>query len=204
MSEPKVNEKKVVGRSVAIAIGIICIILAVSLVGAFAYYMPMINDKNKTISSLNTQVSQLDSNVTSLQNQVTSDFTTIQEDNITIMSDKNTIANLTNQLNQLTILQNLVTNESQTLISNESIGLPFNWFWIGNYTAGYISVQVSQSETYVRLTYSSYGISHNNTIVVGTGLTALFPILPSTSIAISIGKTDDSTTNETVTITDYY
>jgi hypothetical protein len=33
MSEPKVGEKKVVGRNVAIALGIICIVLAASLVG---------------------------------------------------------------------------------------------------------------------------------------------------------------------------
>jgi hypothetical protein len=57
MSE--VEPKKMVSRSVAIALGIICIILAVSLVGAFAYYMPTINDKDNTISSLKSQFTNL-------------------------------------------------------------------------------------------------------------------------------------------------
>ena len=199
MSEMKVNEKKVVGRNVAIALGIVCMILAVSLVGAFTYYMPMITDKDNTISSLNSQISQLNFNVTSLQNQVASDNSTIHKDNIAI-------TNLTNQLNQLTYLQNLVTDKSRVLISNESHSYPFTWGWLGldNYTAGYICVQVSQLETYVRLSYSSHGINYNNTIVVGTGLTAVFPILPPTDFIISIGKTDNSATNETVTITYYY
>jgi prefoldin subunit 5 len=72
--EPK--RGKVVGRSVAIALGILCIILAVGIVGAFAYYMPIVSDKDNTITTLNSQVSakdsqisQLNSNITSLQNQ---------------------------------------------------------------------------------------------------------------------------------------
>ena len=46
MSETKVNEKKVVGRNVAIALGIICIILAVGLVATFVYYTYIINSSN--------------------------------------------------------------------------------------------------------------------------------------------------------------
>jgi hypothetical protein len=63
------SDKKMVRRSVAIALGIICLILVASLVGAFAYYMPMINDKNDTIMSLNSRVSQLSYSVTNLQSQ---------------------------------------------------------------------------------------------------------------------------------------
>jgi len=48
MSEQK-PEKKVVSRTVAIALGIICIVLAVSLVGAIADYTSIIG--NNTISS---------------------------------------------------------------------------------------------------------------------------------------------------------
>jgi hypothetical protein len=52
-------ERKVVSRTVAIALGIICIVLVVSLVGAIAGYTSMINDKDNTINSLNSQVSNL-------------------------------------------------------------------------------------------------------------------------------------------------
>lgn len=64
------SKKKFNSKDVAIAFGIICIVLAVSLVGASTYYVPIINDKNKMISSLNTQISQSNSSVTYLQEQV--------------------------------------------------------------------------------------------------------------------------------------
>jgi hypothetical protein len=48
MSEPKVNEKKVVGRNVAIGLGIICIILGVGLVGAMAYYSNYVSNHSYT------------------------------------------------------------------------------------------------------------------------------------------------------------
>jgi len=86
--------RRIISRNVAIALGLVCIILAVSLTGTFAYYAPMISDKNNTISSLNNQmasskiqisnqnntisslyaqISKLNSNITSLQKQITSD-----------------------------------------------------------------------------------------------------------------------------------
>lgn len=99
MSEPKVDEtkpsetksKKMVKRSVAVALGIICIILIASFSGAMLYTVTLLNDKNNqieslntqistlnsTISSLNSQVSQINANVSNLQNQVTSLNSTI-------------------------------------------------------------------------------------------------------------------------------
>lgn len=89
-SEPIVNEKKprkVVGRSVAIALGIVCILLIAGLGGAMAYYTTTINDKNNKIDSINAQlaaitgnnsnknateiIDQLNANITNLNNQVT-------------------------------------------------------------------------------------------------------------------------------------
>lgn len=49
MSEKE--EKKVVARTVAIALGIICIILIAGLGGAMAYYTMIINDKDSTYNS---------------------------------------------------------------------------------------------------------------------------------------------------------
>jgi len=45
----KMSEKKVVGRNVAIALGIICVILAVGLVVAIANYNSIINLKKSTV-----------------------------------------------------------------------------------------------------------------------------------------------------------
>jgi predicted PurR-regulated permease PerM len=57
------SEKKVVSRNTAIAMGIVCIILAVGLVGAVANYTSIISEKENTIASL-------DSEIISLQNQI--------------------------------------------------------------------------------------------------------------------------------------
>jgi hypothetical protein len=62
--------KKMVIRSVAIALGIICIVLVSGLVGVFAFYMPMISGKDNTISSLNLKISQANTNNTNLQDLV--------------------------------------------------------------------------------------------------------------------------------------
>jgi hypothetical protein len=83
--------KKIAGRVVAIALGIICIVLAAALVGAFAYYVPLTNEKDNTIHFLNTQISQLESNITDLQSQLASDNSTINS----------LISNLTRLQNQL-------------------------------------------------------------------------------------------------------
>jgi prefoldin subunit 5 len=69
MSETQSSEtkpKKMVRRSVAIALGIICVVVVAGLAGTFAYY---VNDKNNTISSLDSQISNLQNQISSLQNQ---------------------------------------------------------------------------------------------------------------------------------------
>jgi hypothetical protein len=61
------QEKRVVSRTVAIALGITCIILAVVLVGTVAYIMPMIKTKNNIISSQNSAITNLQNQMNQLQ-----------------------------------------------------------------------------------------------------------------------------------------
>jgi hypothetical protein len=73
MSETKPGEtkpKKMVGRSVAIALGIACIILIAGIGGAMAYYTMAINKKNSTVTQLNQQMTNKDSQISSLNSQV--------------------------------------------------------------------------------------------------------------------------------------
>lgn len=128
MNEAKPSEtkpKKMVRRSVAITLGIVCIVLVVvGSVGAIAYIIPMINDKNNTISSLNSQVSQLNSSNTNLQNQVSSLNSTIDS-----LSSNNT--NLQNQVSSLNSTINYLKTgfrvidpsyqEMLTFVGNESV-----------------------------------------------------------------------------------
>src|SRR4030042_4313523 len=71
------SEKRMVRRSVAIALGVVCIILIAGIVEIRLYYLVQDIEKDETITRLNieafnknSQISQLKSNVTNLQNQV--------------------------------------------------------------------------------------------------------------------------------------
>jgi hypothetical protein len=67
MSEKK--GRKIVGKSVLIALGIICIVLVASLTVSIAVYTSIIHDRDSTISSLNSKVSGLQTQVDELLNQ---------------------------------------------------------------------------------------------------------------------------------------
>jgi hypothetical protein len=91
-SEPK--PKKMVRRSVAVALGIVCIILvlvlAISLVEVFDYYTPIINDKNNTISSLSSQLSNVNSDFSNYENL--KDFRVVMNYTITAMQEYEGVA----------------------------------------------------------------------------------------------------------------
>jgi predicted PurR-regulated permease PerM len=174
MSEQK-PEKQVVGRTLAIALGIICIILAVGLVGAVAYYTSIISGKDGTIASLNSQIDLLNSQ----------------------MANSNDIVNLAKStvwVNSQTISQSAssYTYWTPAFSANDA-----------GYVS--VNVQSSTTtNTYVEVIWSADGISYSNTITVGTSGTAVFPVLPST-IEIEVGNTNlINGATETVTITYYY
>jgi len=187
MSEKQ--EKKVVGRNIAIALGIICIILAVGLVGAVANYTSIISGKDSTIASLNSQITVKDSQISSLN------------------SNNNILQNLMNGLNGIVNL-----TRSDTWVNSETISQPSSSYWSFSTNAviyaGYVSVWVQTStttNTYVRVIYTAYGVNYDNQIVVGTSGTAVFPLLPSSSIEIRVGNSNwINGATETVTITYHY
>jgi hypothetical protein len=184
------SQKKLVGRSVAIALGIVCIILIAGIGGVMAYYTTIINNKNTEYGNYASDHSHTNSEYDSLNNQKTS---------------------LQNQVNDLTSTLNL--GKSTVWVNDKTLNQP-----AGSYTnwspafstsyAGYISVQVhtsTTSNTYVRVIYTSHGVYYDSQIGVGTGGTAVFPILPSSSIDVRIGNSNWlNGATETVTITYYY
>ena len=133
------SEKKMVTRNVAVSIGIICIILAACLTGAFAYYLPAVNDKNSTISSLNSQIADvrnqiqldnstinsLNSQLAELENQLASNNSLIASDNATIANLQNQIAELSNDLDSLqTQYEQLNQTYTSSFFFNSSDGMP--------------------------------------------------------------------------------
>jgi cell division protein FtsL len=184
----KMSEKKVVSRTVAIALGIICIVLAVGLVGAVANYTSIISGKDNTIASLNSQISSKDSQISSKDSQISS---------------------LQTQVNDLINTVNL--GKSTVWVYDDTASQPAGYYtyWTSSASyAGYVSVVVHTStttNTYVEVIWSAKGVSYDNTITVGTGGTAVFPILPASSIEIRVGNTNLlSGATETVTMTYYY
>lgn len=201
----KTSQKKVVGRTVAIALGMVCIVLVAGLVGAIAVYTPMVNnlksqtaEKDNTISSLNSQISALNSSTSSKDSQIAA--LNLQ------------IAGLNQQVSSIASILSL--NVSTYLVHNQDVTLEPNASTIvfptdqqtPLYYAGYVyvAVQSSSNTTYVEGSYSLYGIDYDNSVTVGTSGTAAFPVLPG-SIHIRVGNTETvDSVNATITVTYYY
>jgi len=205
------SQKKVVGRNVAIALGIVCIILAVGMVGAIAVYVPRANDQSSTIASLNSQIASLNSQIADKDNTISSLHSQITSKDYTISSLNSQVTSLQSQVNDLTSIVNL--GESVVWVNDETVSQPAGSYttWTPAFSAsyaGYVTVQVftsTTSNTYVRVIYSSHGVNYDNQIGVGTGGTAVFPILPTSSIDIRVGNSNWlNGATETVTVTYYY
>src|SRR5271157_1547927 len=118
MTEQKVNEtkpgetksKKTTKMSVAVALGIICILLIASLGGVMAYYTLKLGDKDNQINSANNTINQLNAAIAD-QNA------TIADRNNTIVSLNANITNLSNEENQLQTW----LNGNETLLLAENI-----------------------------------------------------------------------------------
>ena len=106
------------------------------------------------IDNKNNKISDLSQQVTSLSSQVT---------------DLTSIANLTEST--------IWVNFKNVIIS---AGYETGWNVIANY-AGYVSVQIFSStkeNIYVRVTYSSHGVDHEDQIIVGMGEQQFFRSSP--------------------------
>ena len=99
------SEKKVVSRKVAIALGIVCIVLLVLLVGNM-YTL------NSQILSLNSQVESLQNENSSLKSEISAKNNTIASLNSQITEKDNTISSLNSQI---------VTKDSQISTLNSQI-----------------------------------------------------------------------------------
>jgi len=226
--EPK--PKKMVRRSVAIALGTVCILL-IAVIAAFSIAGISAQNSYGNLQNQNTRLQAwLDGNET-LLNQTE----TWLGSNITYYDSQ--IANLTNQLNQsqtwlngnITAYNSYVADhhhtdedytnfynisslvDSTVWVNDQTISQPAgastSWTDSVNY-AGYVSIAVlssTSSSTYAHVAYSADGVNYDNTTSVGTTGTAYFPVLPSSSITVEVGnKNVVNGATETVTITYYY
>jgi predicted PurR-regulated permease PerM len=202
----KTSERKVVKRTVAIALGIICIVLVAGLVSAIAIYTPQISD-------LQSQITQKDSTISSLNSQISVLNNSLNQTKTDAASKDSQIAALTQQIQYYDQYYfNIISlNASGILFSNSIIQYANNYTSIWNdYLdyAGYIIVQVqlaTSNTTYAEVVYSTtYGVNYDNNVTLGTGGTAAFPVLPGL-VEVRIGNTDTmDLNNATITAVYYY
>ena len=214
MSQETSVQKKSIIKVIALAV--VCIILAASLVGVIAVYLPVqsqISEKDETINSLNQQIAELE-----LELSQSPDPTTYQN---TIAFYVAQIASLNSQLSDLndTVTYVLADYESlQTIVRLGKSGTLYDATSIQNANtaatlwndqldyAGYIVVQATASSntTYAEVlyTFEEFNLDYNQTL--GIAGTALFPVLPGI-VEVRIGNTMTSgTNNANVTATYYY
>lgn len=112
MSQPKVKEKKVVSRSVAIALGIICIILTAGLgIVLFMGYSPI---SGSSVTSLQSQLNDLNATYNdykSTHSDTDSDYTSLATQNLNLQNQN---TNLQNQITSLNSASKKLCYESPT------------------------------------------------------------------------------------------
>jgi cell division protein FtsL len=163
MDETK--ETKVSKKGTAIALGIVCVILSACLAGVTVTYTFLINEKNRTISSLDTQIFELNSNATNLRKQIASDDSTIN-------SLTSNVTNLQGQLDSIlsesTFLLNIVTSDpsawvNRTVVVEGVISrfLPPGFWWPPwNY-------ELNSSGTTIGVSWNGIFLNGENVTVLG-------------------------------------
>ncbi|MGD0405284.1 MAG: hypothetical protein ABSB10_01340 [Candidatus Bathyarchaeia archaeon] len=194
-----------------IALAIICVILAASLVGVIAVYQPtnlqsQIAEKDNTISSLQQQIDNLQYQLSTTTNasvyvqQIAYLEMELSSMNDTLTSYYENIAYYGN-LTQLRVSSILIYQQQATIGNNT---------WVDAYNdvldyAGYIVVQATSTtnSTYAETLYSSYGVHFDQNVTLGMSGTAVFPVLPCTA-EVRIGNLDQTSAVVTVTVSYYY
>jgi hypothetical protein len=205
-----------------IALAIICIILAASLVGVIAVYQPAANSDSQSdlqaqIAAKDAQISSLQTQITSLQSQLnqasnSAGSPSLQQE---VNSLQAQISSMNSTLSDLQIYQKIayllmsgaLYSGTFTQDANSSTTV---WTDMLPY-AGYIVVnaQALANTTYaeVRYTFSEVNFDYNATI--GTSGTVIFPVLGTESNPVAteilIGNVNQTQSNSVnATLTYYY
>ncbi|MDQ1281346.1 MAG: hypothetical protein QG670_2611 [Thermoproteota archaeon] len=133
-------------------------------------------------------------------------FMTFNDQVNKLAADKTSLQSQVKNLTDITTL-----NKTITLVDNQTVGQGAgsytSWTFSAQY-AGYVEVIVHTStttNTQVQVIYNSYSVVFDQTITVGAGGTAVFPVLPAQNIEVRIGNTNPTdTANERITATYYY
>jgi cell division protein FtsB len=200
-----------------IALVIVCVILAASLIGVIAVYVPnnmqaQLTEKENTINSLQTQINALEhqistTNSTTYVTQIAYLNSQLSNLNYTLTNIYSDYASLQNDYASLQEITQLATSEEWYDKSFSQDGNATTTLGTAQVDyAGYVVVQATATanSTYAEVLYTFGGIDMDFNQTIGTSGTALFPLLPGT-VEIRIGNINQSNANNvTATITYYY
>lgn len=166
-------------------------------IGAVAYYSPIVNNQQDQISNQQNQIKNLQDQVSRFGNQ--------DSQNQGLQSQIN---DLQNQLSDANNINSLHMTEVwfKDKVVNQDRGAGMWYEWTAEY-AGYITVNVQSSTTsnqYVQVTWTSNGVNYDNKITIGNVGTAVFPVLPSDKVRVTIANTNllnGATATVTITYT---
>lgn len=210
--QQQTRSRKFAARSVAIVLGIVCILLVASLGVAIAYYTMTIHDKgnelnsanstinqlNETIADQNNTINQLSTNVTILQNQIASANASLAEllrifdlnESTTVLTNCLVVLGWSNSSIPIVVNSTVVAsgfNDTTGVFTNQSLArVPIDY-------AGYLVVNITTNEgnnTFVEVEYSANGLDYHNIVNVGSGGLAYFPVLPTSTLKVLVGHTD--------------
>lgn len=203
-------------RKAAFALGAVCSVLAIGLIGSLLFYVPLVANLNSQLTEQDAAVAALESQISTLKDQVSS--LTNQVESLQISLSKSvSVAEMQNLTAEYArVIQGyeaiislgesgyLMKDTSLTQFAGES-SLVWNSYL--KY-AGFVAVQVesNSSTTYGGVMYTlplSEEIFEYN-VTLGTTGSAVLPVLPGT-IAVVIGNSElvDSI-GATVTVIYYY
>jgi len=187
-----------------IALAVICVILAASLVGVIALYRPSANttDLQTQITDRDNTISTLNATIQTLQAQANNNQAYVSQ-----------IAYLQQELDSANALTSgyfniAIMNASDILLYQEPFSQDANAttavFTNPIDYSGYVVVQATATAntTYAEVLYNYAGAFFDYTQTIGTSGSAAFAVLPGT-IQINIGNTNQTTTN-TMTVTAQY
>lgn len=181
-----------------VTLGVVCIVLAASLIGVLAVYQPtslqaQLNDKDKKIADLQQQVDVLQTMGANASNY---EPYILQIANLQQQLDSMT-TNLTTVTAQANAAQVIIQmGASSPLVTQQPISAGADAFNGPLQYAGYIVVQASN--TTIETLWSSYNVNYGQNVTLGTSGSAAFPVLPGTVEVKVVGLAS------TVTITYYY
>ena len=177
------------------------------MVIALVAYLPA----SAQVSTLNAQIAGKDQTIAALNLQITS----LQNNGTSQSANAAQLATYKNQVDSLQAeiadLSNvLYLNATGVLVNSQAFTQePYTnvTIWDGSQPlpyAGYVTVQLqsSSNQTYVEVSYNSYGVAYDNVVTLGNGA-ASFPVLPSYAVIV-LGNNDNVTATGTVTALYHY